>query len=163
MKAVETNLLKFLQGTKQFIIPIYQRKYSWTISQCRQLWNDILRAAEDEKIKGHFVGSIVYIERGLYQISSVPQLLVIDGQQRMTTLTLFLLALGKAIEESDQPCDITRRKIMNYYLVNNDEEGDQYHKLILTKSDKDTLISLTSKKVFLKNSHKEYTKTIIFS
>lgn len=146
MKAVETNLLKFLQGTKQFIIPIYQRKYSWTISQCRQLWNDILRAAEDEKIKGHFVGSIVYIERGLYQISSVPQLLVIDGQQRMTTLTLFLLALGKAIEESDQPCDITRRKIMNYYLVNNDEEGDQYHKLILTKSDKDTLISLTSKK-----------------
>jgi len=146
VKAVETNLLKFLQGTKQFIIPIYQRKYSWTISQCRQLWNDILRAAEDEKIKGHFVGSIVYIERGLYQISSVPQLLVIDGQQRMTTLTLFLLALGKAIEESDQPCDITRRKIMNYYLVNNDEEGDQYHKLILTKSDKDTLISLTSEK-----------------
>ncbi|MGG1663136.1 GmrSD restriction endonuclease domain-containing protein [Brevibacillus sp. NRS-1366] len=146
MKAVETNLLKFLQGTKQFIIPIYQRKYSWTINQCRQLWNDIVRAAEDEKVKGHFVGSIVYIERGLYQISSVPQLLVIDGQQRMTTLTLFLLALGKAIEESDQLCDITKRKIMNYYLVNNDEEGDLYHKLILTKSDKDTLFSLVSDK-----------------
>ncbi|PAF31697.1 DUF262 and DUF1524 domain-containing protein [Paenibacillus sp. 7516] len=146
MKAVETNLLKFLQGTKQFIIPIYQRKYSWTINQCRQLWNDIVRAAEDEKVKGHFVGSIVYIERGLYQISSVPQLLVIDGQQRMTTLTLFLLALGKAIEGSEQVCDITRKKIMNYYLVNNDEEGEQRHKLILTKSDKDTLISLTADK-----------------
>jgi len=62
VKAVETNLLKFMQGTKQFIIPIYQRKYSWTIKQCRQLWNDIVRAAEDEKIKGHFVGSIVYID-----------------------------------------------------------------------------------------------------
>ncbi|MCM3624321.1 DUF262 and DUF1524 domain-containing protein [Brevibacillus borstelensis] len=146
MKAVETNLLKFLQGTKQFIIPIYQRKYSWTINQCRQLWNDIVRAAEDEKIKGHFVGSIVYIERGLYQISSVPQLLVIDGQQRMTTLTLFLCALGKAIEESGQTWDITRKKIMNYYLVNNDEEGELYHKLILTQSDKDTLISLISDK-----------------
>ncbi|MGF9798900.1 GmrSD restriction endonuclease domain-containing protein [Brevibacillus agri] len=146
MKAVETNLLKFLQGTKQFIIPIYQRKYSWTINQCRQLWNDIVRAAEDEKIKGHFVGSIVYIERGLYQISSVPQLLVIDGQQRMTTLTLFLCALGKAIEESGQIWDITRKKIMNYYLVNNDEEGELYHKLILTQSDKDTLISLISDK-----------------
>ncbi|QRG65978.1 DUF262 and DUF1524 domain-containing protein [Brevibacillus choshinensis] len=146
MKAVETNLLKFLQGTKQFIIPIYQRKYSWTINQCRQLWNDIVRSAEDENVKGHFVGSIVYIERGLYQISSVPQLLVIDGQQRMTTLTLFLLALGKAIEESDQPCDITKKKIMNYYLVNNDEEGELYHKLILTKSDKDTLINLISDK-----------------
>lgn len=146
MKAVETNLLKFLQGTKQFIIPIYQRKYSWTINQCRQLWNDIVRAAEDEKVKGHFVGSIVYIERGLYQISSVPQLLVIDGQQRMTTLTLFLLALGKAIEESGQTWGITKKKIMNYYLVNNEEEGDLYHKLILTKSDKDTLINLVSDK-----------------
>lgn len=146
MKAVETNLLKFLQGTKQFIIPIYQRKYSWTLNQCRQLWNDIVRAAEDETVKGHFVGSIVYIERGLYQISSVPQLLVIDGQQRLTTLTLFLLALGKAIEASGQTCEITKRKIMNYYLVNNDEEGDQYNKLILTKSDKDTLLSLISDK-----------------
>ncbi|MGG0936984.1 DUF262 and DUF1524 domain-containing protein [Brevibacillus centrosporus] len=146
MKAVETNLLKFLQGTKQFIIPIYQRKYSWTINQCRQLWNDIVRSAENENVRGHFVGSIVYIERGLYVTSSVPQLLVIDGQQRMTTLTLFLLALGKAIEESDQPCDMTKKKIMNYYLVNNDEDDELYHKLILTKSDKDTLISLISDK-----------------
>jgi len=142
VKAVETNLLKFMQGTKQFIIPIYQRKYSWTMKQCRQLWNDIVRAAEDEKIKGHFVGSIVYIEQGLYQVSSVPQLLVIDGQQRLTTLTLLLLALGKAIEESGQTLDMTKKKIMNYYLVNSEEEGELYHKLILTESDKDTLINL---------------------
>lgn len=146
LKASETNFLKFLQGTKQFIIPIYQRKYSWTLQQCRQLWNDILRAAEDEQLKGHFVGSIVYIEKGLYQISSVPQLLVIDGQQRMTTLTLFLLALGKAIEESDQTVDITKKKIKNYYLVNSEEDGELFYKLILTQSDKDTLVSLLSEK-----------------
>jgi uncharacterized protein with ParB-like and HNH nuclease domain len=85
MKASETNFLKFLQGPKQFIIPIYQRKYSWTLEQCKQLWNDIIRASNDDEIKGHFVGSVVYIEKGLYQISAVPQLLVIDGQQRMTT------------------------------------------------------------------------------
>lgn len=148
MKASETNFLKFMQGTKQFVIPIYQRKYSWTLDQCRQLWSDIVRAAQDEQVTGHFVGSIVYIERGLYQISSVPQLLVIDGQQRMTTLTLFLLSLGKAIEESGQANDITKKKIMNYYLVNSDEDGDQFYKLILTRSDKDTLIHLlTDKKV----------------
>ncbi|WP_258881433.1 DUF262 domain-containing protein [Paenibacillus sp. sptzw28] len=146
MKASETNFLKFLQGTKQFIIPIYQRKYSWTIQQCRQLWNDIVRAASEDQIKGHFVGSIVYIEKGLYQISSVPQLLVIDGQQRMTTLTLFLLALGKAIEESGQPYDMTKKKIMNYHLVNSDEEDELYNKLILTQSDKDTLICLIADK-----------------
>lgn len=149
MKASETNFLKFLQGTKQFIIPIYQRKYSWNLQQCRQLWNDIVRAAIDEQIKGHFVGSVVYIEKGLYQISSVPQLLVIDGQQRMTTLTLFLLALGKAIEESGKSYEMTKKKIMNYYLVNNDEEGELYNKLILTQSDKDTLFSLIADKKLL--------------
>ncbi|MGG0814638.1 DUF262 domain-containing protein [Paenibacillus alvei] len=63
MKASETNFLKFLQGTKQFIIPIYQRKYSWTLNQCKQLWNDILRAAHDENMKGHFIGSVVYVEK----------------------------------------------------------------------------------------------------
>jgi len=142
MKASETNFLKFLQGTKQFIIPIYQRKYSWTIQQCRQLWNDIVRAAEDEEVQGHFVGSIVYIEKGLYQISAVPQLLVIDGQQRLTTLSLLLMALARAIEESGKPHEITKKKIMNYYLVNNEEEDDLYYKLLLTKSDKDTYIQL---------------------
>ncbi len=149
MKASETNFLKFMQGTKQFVIPIYQRKYSWTLQQCRQLWNDIVRAAQDDELKGHFVGSIVYIERGLYQISSIPQLLVIDGQQRLTTLTLFLLALGNAIEDSDQTYDITKKKIMNYYLVNNDEEDDMFYKLVLTKSDKDTLIRLLLNKDLL--------------
>lgn len=146
MKASETNLLKFLQGTKQFIIPIYQRKYSWNIIQCRQLWNDIVRASMDQDIKAHFVGSIVYIEKGLYQISAVPQLLVIDGQQRMTTITLLLIALGKAIKESDEQFDITYKKIMNYYLVNNEEEDELYHKLLLTKNDKETLLSLISDK-----------------
>ncbi len=72
MKASETNFLKFLQGTKQFIIPIYQRKYSWTIEQCKQLWNVIVRAANDEDVKGHFVGSIVYIKKGLYKFQQSP-------------------------------------------------------------------------------------------
>ncbi len=142
MKASETNFLKFLQGTKQFIIPIYQRTYSWTIEQCQNFWDDIVRTA-DQKIKGHFMGSIVYIERGLYQISTVPQLLVIDGQQRMTTLTLFLLALGKVIEKRGKSF-ITRKKIMNYYLLNSEEESQLYNKLVLTKRDKDTLFRLIS-------------------
>ncbi|WP_025680634.1 DUF262 and DUF1524 domain-containing protein [Paenibacillus massiliensis] len=146
MKATETNFLRFLQGSKQFIIPIYQRKYSWTLRQCKQLWNDIMRAVEDENKKGHFIGSVVYIEKGIYQSSSVPQLLVIDGQQRMTTLTLLLLAWANASEKSDQIFDMTKRKVLNYFLVNNDEEGELYQKLILTKSDKDTLISLIAGK-----------------
>lgn len=79
MKATSTKFLDFLKAPKQFIIPIYQRTYSWTLKQCEQLWRDIVQAALDEGISGHFIGSIVYIEKGLYQISSVPQFLVIDG------------------------------------------------------------------------------------
>ncbi|MGG1910831.1 DUF262 and DUF1524 domain-containing protein [Priestia megaterium] len=144
MKASEANFLNFMQGTKQFIVPIYQRKYSWTKQQCRQLWNDIIRAGKDNSIEGHFAGSIVYIGKGLYQSTAVPQLLVIDGQQRMTTLTLLLLALRKSLDESEGTFDITKKKITNRYLVNNDEDDDLYNKLILTKGDKDTLLNLIS-------------------
>lgn len=142
MKASEINFLKFLQGTKQFIIPIYQRKYSWNLQQCQQLWDDLESAASNSKIKGHFMGSIVYIEKGLYQISAVPNLLVIDGQQRLTTLTLLLLAFRQMIDERKESVDITSKKIRNYYLVNNEEEGDLYHKLVLSQSDRESLVNL---------------------
>lgn len=142
MKATENNLLKFLQGMKQFIIPIYQRKYSWTLPQCKQLWSDVLQIAEDENSSGHFIGSIVYIEKGIYTISGVPQLLVIDGQQRLTTISLFLSALGKVMEEADITAGISRKKINNYYLLNNDEEDELRYKLQLSKDDNDTYIAL---------------------
>lgn len=143
MKATEVNLLKFLKQPNQFVIPIYQRTYSWTLKQCQQLWQDITRAAGNDDVSGHFVGSIVYIESGLYQVASVPQLLVIDGQQRLTTISLLLSALGKAIGAStDENLDITRRKLENYYLFNNEEEGDDRYKLFLTQGDCDTFIQL---------------------
>jgi uncharacterized protein with ParB-like and HNH nuclease domain/predicted transport protein len=142
MKATATNLLKFLQGTKQFVIPIYQRTYSWTLSDCQQLWNDILRVADDDKTPAHFVGSIVYVEKGIYHVSSVPELLVIDGQQRLTTLSLLLGALGQILDEQkrESNAEITRKKICNYYLFNSEEDDDAHYKLLLTQSDKDTLI-----------------------
>lgn len=87
MKATETQLLDFLRKSVQFIIPIYQRTYSWTHKQCEQLWKDIVRSGSDENVNGHFIGSIVYIEKGLYSHSTIPHLLVIDGtdhlQQKM--------------------------------------------------------------------------------
>ncbi|HEY9721465.1 MAG TPA: DUF262 domain-containing protein, partial [Oscillatoriaceae cyanobacterium] len=140
MKATETNFLKFLQGPKQFLIPIYQRTYSWTLRECRQLWNDICKAAVDDKVSGHFVGSIVYVENGLYQAgASLHQLLVIDGQQRLTTLMLLLAALAKAIDASDNAAEISGKKVRNYWLFNSDEEGDLRFKLVLTQGDKDTM------------------------
>ncbi len=80
MKASEQQLLRFLQPTNQFRIQIYQRTYSWTRDQCWQLWQDILRVAKADSLGAHFVGSIVYIASGPYQVGPVPELLVIDGQ-----------------------------------------------------------------------------------
>jgi len=146
MRADETNLLKFLNGPKQFIIPIYQRTYSWTQLECRQLWNDVVRAGKDDSISGHFVGSIVYVEKGLYQISAVPKFLVIDGQQRLTTISLLLSALSKAVKDSGDSLDMSSEKLKSYYLLNDKEDGDLKYKLVLTKSDKDTLFKVVDHK-----------------
>lgn len=83
MKATEANLLKFLRKSPQFVIPIYQRNYSWIEEQCRQLWTDLLRGGRLEKITAHFIGSIVYVEHGLSNVVQQEALLVIDGQQRL--------------------------------------------------------------------------------
>ena len=123
MKATETQLTKFLNGTKQFVIPIYQRTYRWEEYHCQQLWKDIIKVATDDKIAGHFIGSIVYIEKGLYQVASPPALLVIDGHQRLTTISLLLLAMSRRMKEQNIEGEITSKKILNYYLLNSDEEG----------------------------------------
>ena len=96
MKATEAKFLDFLKKSPQFVIPIYQRTYSWTERECRQLWDDIVRTGCNDKISAHFVGSIVYVEKGLYTVTGPSPLLVIDGQQRLTTITLLIEALRVA-------------------------------------------------------------------
>jgi uncharacterized protein with ParB-like and HNH nuclease domain/predicted transport protein len=147
MKATEAKFLAFLHKSPQFVIPIYQRTYSWTYRECRQLWEDILRTGRNDQISAHFVGSIVYIEQGLYQVTSQSPLLVIDGQQRLTTVTLILAALSKALQKKHpdgyEPIDgFSARKIRSYYLLNQEETGDRHHRLILSQTDKDSLIAL---------------------
>lgn len=147
MKATENQLFKFLQKSAQFIIPIYQRQYSWTINQCEQLWKDIVRAGTTD-LEAHFIGSVVYIERGLYSHSDVPQLLVIDGQQRLTSTTLLISALVSELElrstNSDSPVieSTNPKKLKKYYLCNDAEDGDLYYKLLLTKADSSILKSI---------------------
>ena len=142
MKATETPFISFMQKTTQFSIPIYQRTYSWTNDQCIQLWDDVINAGKNDSVKGHFIGSIVYISEGLYEVSSVPEVIVIDGQQRLTTLSLFLSALGKILDEQGTESEISSKKIKNYYLFNREEEDEKRYKLILTQRDKNTFIDL---------------------
>src|SRR5947207_11330585 len=142
MKATEAKLLEFFKKSPQFVIPIYQRTYSWTERECLQLWDDILRTGNNEKISAHFVGSIVYVEKGLYQVSSQSPLLVIDGQQRLTTVTLLIEALARALG-SEEPLDgFSSKKLRNYYLLNPLEDGERRYKLVLSQTDKTSLMAL---------------------
>lgn len=146
MKASEATLLEFLKKSPQFIVPIYQRTYSWTKSECRQLWDDILRTGGDDAIVAHFLGSIVYIEKGLYQVTSQSPLLVIDGQQRLTSITLLIEALALHLGD-DEPLDgFSPKKLRNYYLLNPLEEGERGYKLLLTQTDKTSLLAIIQQK-----------------
>jgi uncharacterized protein with ParB-like and HNH nuclease domain len=142
MKATEAKLLDFLKKSPQFVIPIYQRTYSWTEKECRQLWDDIVRCGSSDKIAVHFVGSIVYVESGLSQVTHQAPLLVIDGQQRLTTVSLLLAALAKAVADSEPFDGFSQRKIKNYYLVNPEETGERHFKLLLSQTDKASLTAL---------------------
>ena len=146
MKATEARLLDFLKKSPQFVIPIYQRTYSWTERECRQLWDDILRTGSRDDIAAHFVGSIVYIEKGLYHVTSQSPLLVIDGQQRLTTVMLILEALARRLGESEPIDGFSARKLRNYYLLNPLEDGELRYKLLLTQTDKEGLLALLQQK-----------------
>ena len=146
MKASEVNLLEFLRKSTQFIIPIYQRTYSWTEPQCRQLWDDILRAGGDEEIPAHFIGSVVYIVKGLYQVASQSPLQVIDGQQRLTTISLIIEALARQLGDSEPVEGFSARKLRNYYLLNPEETRKKRYKLLLTQNDEQTLLAIVDQK-----------------
>ena len=145
MKATEANLLKFLRKSPQFVIPIYQRNYSWTADECKQLWSDLMRAGRDEAVAAHFIGSIVYVERSLSTVTNQEAMLVIDGQQRLTTSTLLIAALANHVDKAElgEPVEgFAARKLRNYYLLNPDEEGERHFKLLLSETDRDTLLAI---------------------
>lgn len=144
MKATDANLLSFIKKTTQFVIPIYQRTYSWTEKEYSQLWDDIRRAGESEHIPVHFLGSIVYIEESLSNTSCRAPLLVIDGQQRLTSVTLLLAALSNVLGDNEPVEGFSAKKIRNRYLLDPDETGDRQFKLLLSKTDRLTLNAIVS-------------------
>lgn len=144
MDARKGNIYEILNGNKQFLIPVYQRYYSWDLEQCRRLWNDIVDMQKKGKV-GHFVGSIVNIAEQAMP-TGVQKYMIIDGQQRMTTLTLLLLALRDYAIKNPEDKTINARRIDNMLLKNEYEVGDERYKLLLTETDRDILMKLVDEK-----------------
>lgn len=147
MDADKGNIYKLLNGDKQYLIPVYQRLYSWEQAQCSRLWLDIV-AMQKENKEGHFLGSIVCIAEKTSP-TGVQKYMVIDGQQRLTTLTLILIALRDSVSADSE---IKPEKLNLSFLMNQFETGDEKYKLLLTEEDKDILISLVEKKPILEGT-----------
>ena len=146
MKANETKVEDFLSSNKtQFIIPVYQRNYDWPIGQCKQLLDDILEVGSSNNMNAHFIGSIVYVHDDVYQATKIKELIVIDGQQRLTTLTLIYLVLrriAKELKYDELVNEITETYLINKYASEEEklklrptEDNDKALKYLLRSDD----------------------------
>ncbi len=158
MKAEDLRLTELLVGPKQFIVPVFQRDYSWGTKHCLQLWNDIVRVGTNENVKAHFVGSVVYIAAE-NNSAKITRWLLIDGQQRLTTLTLLLTALRNRLPITETNTQAgahedvlpSQPEVEDYYLCNTYGKDDRRHKLHLRRADQETLAALIDGKTLPKN------------
>lgn len=157
MKASENNLDRFLAQTDtQFVIPVYQRNYDWTTSECKQLLDDIFEIAINDEILAHFIGSIVYIKDSVYTSNDIQELSIIDGQQRLTTFTLVYLVILNLVRKSDDNRLVD--KINKKYLINEFASDEEKLKLRPTENnDKALKFLLSNGKV---SEYREFSRII---
>lgn len=142
MKAKETNFLKLMESQfNQYIVPIYQRTYSWGEKQCQVLWEDIIKISKKKSSDRHFIGSAVCYKADEIDLpGQIKKEIIIDGQQRITTLSLLMIAIARTYEKIGQESVATI--IRKNYLINEDGKDDEKYKLLPTNQDKSTYLAL---------------------
>ncbi len=151
MQAQNIPFHRILNGTRQFVIPVFQRDYRWETEQCDRFWRDIIAIARDERRSSHFLGSVVYVSTEDSSAGFVRWQLI-DGQQRMTTLTLLLAALRDHIQETEwrspdgDPDAPISERIEHDFLINGYEETERRYKLKLRRYDWKELQAILDKK-----------------
>lgn len=148
MNAEAQSIQEFITlNGKRFIIPVYQRPYSWDEEQCAQLWDDVLDIGRRRE-GWHFTGSVVWVQQGEMSPAGVTPVLIIDGQQRMTTVTLLLIALAEyardylndnLLHDKDDLLFSYEEIIDDGYLINKHKRGDDHYRLTLSANDRDIL------------------------
>ncbi len=150
MQASESKLGMIIEGTKQYVVPIFQRRYSWKEPQWQELWDDLIDLCESQHDRPHFMGSIVTMPANSAP-EAVTKYLLIDGQQRLTTIFILLAVLRDYAEEMTQR-DL-KAEIHNTLLVNQYKKGDDIYKLQPTQSDRQPFREIIDKQQF---SHSSY-------
>ncbi|WP_206815625.1 DUF262 domain-containing protein [Chroococcus sp. FPU101] len=136
MKASETSFRNLLEGTKQFQIPLFQRPYSWKKSDWETLWEDLMRLYNNEIEGSHFLGSIV-TQALPGTADSISPYLVIDGQQRLITLTIILLSLRFYLKEENAHGVKLAEELYECYLINKFKSDNNYYKVLPTQDDQE--------------------------
>lgn len=145
--------LNILNGNTQYILPAFQRHYSWDKEHCEQLWNDIKNVQEQKKAN-YFIGSIVNKAEGVTPIS-VQHFMLIDGQQRLTTVMLILIALKKYAAENPESDDLNFSAdfINDSWLKNTHAKGEDKYKFLLAGENRESLIDLIEEKPITGETH----------
>jgi uncharacterized protein with ParB-like and HNH nuclease domain/predicted transport protein len=136
LDALGTFLVKVLESKHKLIIPIYQRLYSWKKEHCKQLFDDIVNIAESDNI--HFIGSIVSVEKK-DDSKEIPEKIIIDGQQRLTTVSILICALIDIVKKDNK---IRADEWKENYLINKNKNINEKYKLCLTKQDRESFIAI---------------------
>lgn len=143
MQAKETKLQDIIEGTKQYVIPLFQRTYSWTSKEWEILWKDLVELSEMETPRTHFIGSIVNMPT-VSVTEGVAKYLLIDGQQRLTTIFILLALLRNKAKENQN--ERFADEINNTLLVNQYKDGVDHYKLLPTQVDRETYQNLIDEK-----------------
>ena len=137
MKASETYLTRLLSQPSQFRIPVWQREYAWTDEDCERLVEDILsvgRRRREEAV--HFIGSIITLTEAGAPAGDISVHRVVDGQQRLITTNLLMLAIAEVIESEPSAAQTwTATRIRQQMTGNGHEMGDAQYKLRLQEAD----------------------------
>jgi hypothetical protein len=134
MKAIQSDVQTLLEGSKQFVLPLYQRRYSWTKKHWTTLADDLDRLMREPERRSHFIGSFVTAPLEAAADQNVSRFRLIDGQQRLTTLIVLLAALRDVATEKG--ADDLALEIQGLYLTNQYKKGDAAKKLLLTEADR---------------------------
>ena len=129
MEAGPVKLIEYLDGMKQNVIPLFQRPYTWEKDKWQNLWEDIFDHYNRADEKSHFMGAIVTIPIKTTPVG-VNKHLIIDGQQRLLTVSILLCAIRKTVDER-------KKALIDDYLVNRHYDGADHLKIMPTNSDRE--------------------------
>ena len=142
MQTTDLPILEFLKNSAQLKLPLYQRWYDWKTDHCDRLLGDALRTGSDNRINNHYVGTITTVSANPSKRGWPNPLTVVDGQQRLATLSLLLEAIAQIMPGAEAPDGFAPDQIRAHFLLDPLATGDQRHKLLLTHNDRDTLIGI---------------------